>query len=208
MRARAVPVALDGLGVEAHVDVELLADALEQPAGDPHLVTDLDGAENAELELPLTHHHFGVRALDRDAGADAGQRVRLDDLAPGHLRSAHAAVVGALGGGEAHLGPAVGSLVLEERVLLLDAEHRLEAGVLLGRFERRRARVGDVRGHVRIQDLAHDEHVLGSAQGIGERRDRVQHAVREVTGGLVGARSIEAPHRWLLPVGHDLRLAA
>ena len=60
----AVPVALDGLRVEAHVHAELLGDALEQPARRPEMIAHRDGIEHADLELPLRHHHFGVRALD------------------------------------------------------------------------------------------------------------------------------------------------
>ena len=36
-------------------------------------------AERADLELPLTGHHFGVDAGDGDAGLDAGLHVGLDD---------------------------------------------------------------------------------------------------------------------------------
>ena len=141
-------------------------------------------------------------------GALTRQRVGLDDVAPGHLRAADAAVVRPLGRGEALLGPAVGSAVLEERVLLLDAELRLEARELL-RDATARARLFVACGvHVGIEDLAHHQDVVRSAQGVGADEDRLEHAVREVTGRLVRARSVEAPHGRLLAVGDDLGLAA
>ena len=64
VRTGTVPVTLDGLGVPAHVYAVVLGNALEQPTGDPELVTDGNGRENADLEFPLRHHHFGVGAFD------------------------------------------------------------------------------------------------------------------------------------------------
>ena len=72
--AGAVPVALDRLGVERGGDAEVLGDAVEQPAGQPELVGDLERAERADLELPLAGHDLGVDARDREAGIDAGRR--------------------------------------------------------------------------------------------------------------------------------------
>jgi hypothetical protein len=206
--ARSVPVALDGLGVEADVHLELFGDALEQPARRPELVTDRDRVEHAHLELPLAHHDFSVRALDADAGAYAGQRVGFHNVASGHLRATDAAVVRTLGSGEAVLGPAVGPTVFEERVLLFDAELRLESGVLLGHRGRRGPLVRDVRRHVRVQDLAHDQYVVGAAKRIGNREDRHQYAVREVTRRLIRTRAVEAPYGRLLSHGDDLGFAA
>ena len=208
VRPRTVPVALDGLGVKTHVDVELLGDALEQPTRGPQLVAHREGVEDADLELPLAHHHFSVGTLDANARAHARQRVRFDDVASGHLGATDAAVVRTLGRREAHLGPAVGSTVLEERVLLLDAEHRLEARVLLGDLGERGSGVGDVWREVGVQDFTHHQDVLLTAQRVLALEHRHQHAVREVTRGLVGARTVKAPHRRLLAVGHDLGLAA
>ncbi len=140
--ARAIPVALDGLGVETDVDLELFGDALEQPPRRPELIPDGDRIQNAHLELPLAHHHFGVGTFDSDARAHAGDGVGFDDVAPGHFRPADAAVVRTLGTGKAVFGPAVGSALLEERVLLLDTEHRLEAGELLRHLDGAGAVVG------------------------------------------------------------------
>ena len=162
MRPGAVPVTLDGLGVEADVDPELLGDALEQPSREPELVADLDRAEYADLELPLAHHDFRVRTFDTEAGAHAGQRVRLDDVATGHLRAPDTAVVRALRRGEALLGPSVGSTVLKERVLLFDTEFRFETRELRGDGGRGGALVGDVRCHIGVQHFAHHQYVIGT----------------------------------------------
>ena len=141
MRAGAVPVALHRLRVERGRDAEVLGDAVQQVARHPELVGDVERAERADLELPLAGHHLGVDARDREAGVEARVEVRLDDVAAVHLVGADAAVVEALRRGEAAaVGEAVRTAVLEERVLLLDAEQRLVARVLLGdRREQRRA---------------------------------------------------------------------
>ena len=138
----AVPVTLHGLGVPVHVNAVVLGDALEQPASDPELVTNGDRAQDADLELPLTHHHFGVSAFDGETGTDAGQRVGFDDVTSGHLRATDAAVVRTLRGGEANFGPAVRTAVLVEGVFLLDAEPGLELAVLLLGGHGRGASVG------------------------------------------------------------------
>ena len=140
VRAGAVPVAADRLRVERGAGLEVLGDAVEQPAGHPELVADRGRGEDPDLELPLAHHHLGVGALDREPGVHARLGVRLDDRAADDLGRADAAVVRALRGGEPALGPTERVAVLQEGVLLLDAEDRLLVGVLLG--DRRRTRPG------------------------------------------------------------------
>jgi hypothetical protein len=63
--------------------------------------------------------------------------VVLDDLTTVDLVVADAAVVAALGGGEAGRREAERTAVLEERVLLLEAEPRVVLLVLLGVCRRR-----------------------------------------------------------------------
>ena len=99
MGAGAVPVALLGLGVEGDDHVEVLGDAVQQPAGDVQLVADVERAERADLELPLAGHHLGVGAADAEPGVDAGLRVHLDDVPPHDAAGADAAVVRALRAG-------------------------------------------------------------------------------------------------------------
>ena len=79
--AGAVPVAPHRLGVEGDGDAHVLADAVQQPAGDPQLVGHLERADRADLELPLAGHDLGVDAGDRQAGRQAGVEVGLDDRA-------------------------------------------------------------------------------------------------------------------------------
>jgi hypothetical protein len=58
--------------------------------------------------------------------------VGLNDISLDDLASTHTAVVGALGGGEASSGPAVGAVVqVEEGVLLLQTEPGVALGVAL-----------------------------------------------------------------------------
>ncbi len=143
-----------------------------------------------------------------EAGLDAGGGVGLDDVTAPDLVGADAAVVRTLRAGEAALGPAERVAVLEERVLLLDAEHRLLVGVLLGRRRARGAGVGGVRGHVGEQHLAHDEDVVAAADRVRADEHRAEHAVGLLARGLVGARAVEAPDAGLVAVGDDLGLRA
>lgn len=80
MAAGAVPLAREGLGVERDLDAPLLADADEEEAGHPKVVTHVDSGAGADLELPLRRHHLGVDAGDGDAGVEARAVVRLDDI--------------------------------------------------------------------------------------------------------------------------------
>ena len=140
MRARAVPVALDRLRVERRGDAEVLGDAVEQPARHPHLVRHVERAQRADLELPLAGHDLGVDAREAEAGLEARVEVRLDDVTAEHLVGADAAVVEALRRREAVGREAERPAVLEERVLLLDAEQRLLVRVLLGDRPQQRPR--------------------------------------------------------------------
>src|SRR4029079_17352407 len=56
------------------------------------------------------------------------------------------------------------------------------------------------------QHLAHDDDVVTAADRVGERRDRLQHAVGVAARRLVGARTVEAPDRQVLAVLEDLGL--
>ncbi len=103
--------------------------------------------------------------------------------------------------------PAERPAVLEEGVLLLDAEHRLLVGVLLDHRAQLGPGVGRVGGEVGELDLAHHQLVVGAAQGVGTDEHGPEHAVGVVSERLVGARAVEAPDARLLAVGDDLGLA-
>ena len=177
VRPGAVPVAQDRLGLQGRVDIEVLGNAEQQPAGDPEVVADERRRKHTDLELPLTHHHFGVGALYTQPGLQAGGGVTLDDVPPRHFVAAHAAVVRTLWSGETGLGPPHGPPVLEEGVFLLNPEDRLLIGVLLRRLRARPARIGRMRGEVGEQDLAHHQFVALRTQGVRADENGLQHAV-------------------------------
>ena len=81
----AVPVTEHRLGLERGEHVEVLGDAEEQPACHPQLVADERRREDADLELPLPHHHLGVGALDAEARLHAGSVWRSTISRPGIL---------------------------------------------------------------------------------------------------------------------------
>ena len=188
VRTGPVPVALRRLGSQADHDVVVLGDAVQQPAGDVHVVADRQGVGGTDLELPLPGHDFGVGSLDHQPGVDAGLGVLLDDLAGGHATGADSAVVRALGGREAVGGkPERGAIQLEERVLLLDAEDHLLLGVLLRRLGTGDAGVRGVRLVVAGQvHVAQDEDVVATADGVGAGEHGLEFAVARLAGGLVG----------------------
>src|SRR6185436_2497488 len=120
--AGAVPVAADGLGRKRSAGAEVLADAVEQPAGHPQVVGDSRAADRADLELPLSGHNLSVDAGNLQTGLEASVQVSLDHGASEDLVGANAAVVATLGRGETARGEAKGPGTVEERVLLLDTE--------------------------------------------------------------------------------------
>lgn len=157
VQAGAVPVAGDGLGVERDLGAELLGDAVEEEAGEPEVVAHLNALAGADLELPLGGHHLGVGARDLDAGVQAALVVGLDDVALDDLAGANTAVVGALGRGEAVLGPAVGTVVeVEQSVLLLKTEPGLVVGMSLHQLGALMAMVVLVGGAIGVPALSED----------------------------------------------------
>jgi hypothetical protein len=132
--------------------------------------------------------------------------VGLDDVTAVHLVGADAAVVEALRSREATRREAERASVLEERVLLLDAEQRFLISVLAGHGLELGTGVGGVRRHVGQQDLAHDQHVRVAPQRVGTGEHRAQHAVGVLPGRLVGAGAVEAPDAQLGAVREDLGL--
>ena len=117
----------------------------------------------------------------------------LDDLTSDHLGSADAAIVRALGGGEALLGPAERRTISEERVFLLDTEHGLLVGVLRSCRYAGGSGVGWMRRAVREFDLAQDEDVVSTPDGVGAGEHRTQNAIRIVARALDWCSSRRTP---------------
>ena len=205
MHTAAVPVALDGLRVELDDDVVLLGTALEQVASNPGVVAGLLGALAEQLVFPLTLHHFGVDAGDRQAGLEAGVEVLFDQVATDAVLDADRAVIRSLRGRVAVLGEAEGLAVLGQRVLLLEAEPQV--GVV---FEAP-AEVARVNRSVRREDFAHNERSV-LAERVLDDADGLQQAVGRVAFSLLGAGAVEVPTGAFLGglrlAVDDLRLAA
>jgi hypothetical protein len=119
----AVPVTLEGLGVERDGDAPLLSDADEEEAGEPEVVTHVATLAGTDLELPLRRHDLGVDTRDEDTGVKAGAVVSLDHVASEDLAGSDTTVVRTLGTGETSNGPSVRTTVVaEDGVLLLETE--------------------------------------------------------------------------------------
>jgi hypothetical protein len=89
----AVPVSLDGLGVQRQHHSCNLGDPLQDVARSPQLVGGSNADGRADLELPLSGHHLAVDAADLDAGVQASLVVSVHDVtAPGLVRPGSAVV--------------------------------------------------------------------------------------------------------------------
>jgi hypothetical protein len=121
--ASTVPVTLDGLGLEAADDIELLAYAVHDVARHPEVVASVDSLAWANLVFPLTGHDLGIDARELDAGIEAGLQVSISNVAAIRVVGARGAVILALGSREATTRPAKRSVAvnLKECVLLLNA---------------------------------------------------------------------------------------
>lgn len=168
----AVPVTRNGLGGKSDLGTKLLGNAVEDKARNPELVAKLDVFARANLVFPLSRHDLGIGSGDVDVGVQAGLVVRLDNVTAEDLASAYTAVVWALRGGEAVLGPAIGpAKLVEEGVFLLETEPELVLGVGLednGGVVAEVVRVGLAIRHV---GLAHDEDVVTQTEGVREEVD-------------------------------------
>ena len=71
-----VPVSLHGLGVEGGHNVEIFSQAVQQVAGQVHLVPNLQRPHRPNLELPLPWHHLSIDTCRRMTPAsDSGLTV-------------------------------------------------------------------------------------------------------------------------------------
>src|SRR6185312_3543176 len=119
---------------------------------------------------------------------------------------ADAAVVTALGGGEAVVGPAEGLDAVEQRVFLLESEPGVVPGVAFGHLAARRARVARMWFAADQLDLTQYEAIGLAAAGVGAGEHWPEDAVGAIAGGLLSARAVEAPDWRLLAARDDLGL--
>ena len=194
--ACAVPVARNRLGLVRHDDVVRFAYAVHNVAGHPDVVSRFDAGAGSDLVLPLSGHDLSVHAADLDAGEEARFEVRFDDLASKRDVGACRAVVRSLRSGESNLdrgaakgacrrfGPSEWVAVLEESVLLLDAEPRLRREILVKGSLRGSAGVaGDSFSLGRVA-VAEDEDVRVAAEGVPEDCSGLENHFGVLAGGL------------------------
>jgi len=78
--ASAVPVTLEGFGVEGNLDAPLLSNSDEEIAGHPEVVTHGDTLTRADLELPLGGHDLCIDTTDVDARVQTSSVVGFDEI--------------------------------------------------------------------------------------------------------------------------------
>lgn len=131
--------------------------------------------------------------------------MSLDDVTAEDTASANTAVVGALGSGEAVLGPAIGpALDVEESVFLLETEPELVGLVCLHDDGSVVAVVIRVRLAISAVGLAHDEDVVAQAEGVGVEGDGAEVDIGVVAGSLARRRAIEVPLWEVLDLAGEL----
>jgi len=101
----AVPVTLDGLGVQGQDHSCDFCDTLQDVPGSPQLVGRCDTLRGADLELPLSGHHFSVDSADLDASVQAGLVMSVHNVTAPCLVGSGPAVVWALGAWVSSHGP-------------------------------------------------------------------------------------------------------
>lgn len=77
---RTVPVTLERLGVEGHLDTPLLGDTDEEVTGHPEVITHRDTLARPNLELPLSRHNFSVNTADVNTRIETRSVVSLDEI--------------------------------------------------------------------------------------------------------------------------------
>lgn len=195
--ARSVPV-VEELGCKRNIDVVVLSNSLDQVAGDPQVVTDIDTLAWADLVFELTGHHFDVGARDGHSSIQASLVVGVSDCAAEAHVGSNRAVVGTLGTRVTIVGPAKGLLgelgrLGDECVLLLDTVPGLLVldGLvlpdLLGKVSE--VSVGrDKLGTLVVLPspaLTHDDDVVTSTEGVSKHSDGLEDHLRLLGDGLV-----------------------
>mmetsp|Transcript_2902 Transcript_2902/g.8567 ORF Transcript_2902/g.8567 Transcript_2902/m.8567 type:complete len:350 (+) Transcript_2902:106-1155(+) len=182
-----VPVALDGLGLEGHEDVEVLGHAVQDVTAHPELIPSLDAHARADLVLPLAGHHLRVRTRDLDTGVTACDVVSFGDGAAEHAVRPCAAIIRTLWSRISAFGPAErsGLIHVEQSVLLLYAKPRSLVLILLEELRGSRAVVCRNGLAGRLVGVAQDQEiVVVGAEGICEEGLRLQDNLAVISGGL------------------------
>lgn len=212
MGAAAVPVALDGLGVQVDGDVEVLSDAVHDLPGHPQLVGHVDTVAGADLDLPLAAQHLRVGARDRDACVQAVEDQGLGKVAAVAVFTAYRAVLGplrlsiAVAREAQRPGPVLRQA--HEALFLLNAEPRVLLGFLSEDLLCEVAEVSAV-GLGQSQILvrgAHDQDVRSASEGVLENALRLQEYLGVVTGGLLCRGTVKVPALELVHVSDSLAI--
>ena len=105
VRAGSVPVTADRLRVKSSAHVELLSYSVEQPAGNPEMISGCRRTDGADLEFPLSRDDLSVDSRDGEAGFKAGVQVSFYDGSPKDFIGTDSAVIPSLRSGETVVRP-------------------------------------------------------------------------------------------------------
>uniref|UniRef100_A0A8W7PZT2 Secreted protein n=1 Tax=Anopheles coluzzii TaxID=1518534 RepID=A0A8W7PZT2_ANOCL len=167
----------------------------------PQIVGTLHTERRPDLVLPLGRHDLRVRAGKLDARVQAGDRVRLGNVASDHILRPGRTVVRALRSREPTHRPAERTPVnVQEGVLLLDAKPRLQILRAVVSVLHRGTMVRSGRLPVRLVRVAQHDHIVRARlERVLVERARHQLHVRVAAERLVGGAAI------VLPRGHIFR---
>uniref|UniRef100_A0A182UY77 Uncharacterized protein n=1 Tax=Anopheles merus TaxID=30066 RepID=A0A182UY77_ANOME len=170
-------------------------------ARQPQIVGTLHTERRPDLVLPLGRHDLRVRAGKLDARVQAGDRVRLGNIASDHVLRPGRTVVRALRSRETAHRPAERTPVnVQEGVLLLDAKPRLQILRAVVRVLHGGPVVRGRRLPIRLVRVAQHDHIVRARlERVFVERARDQLHVRVAAERLVGGATV------VLPRGHIFR---
>jgi hypothetical protein len=194
VKTSTVPVTGNWLWCEGDLCAEFFSNTVEEEAGHPELVTEIDTWSRTDLVFPLGGHDFSVGTRDLNASVQAGLVVSLDDVTGDDLAGADTTVVWALRSWEAVLGPAIWPAIsAEESVLLLETEPITLILVLLHDNSGVVTEVVGVWLSIGHPSLGHDKDVVAQSNGIWVECDGAEVDIGVVTWSLAGGGAIEIP---------------
>jgi len=142
----------------------------------------------------LTWHDLRIDTRDQDISKQTSLVVSLNNISAEDLASANTAVVRALRGREASLGPAIRSIVkAEEGVFLLKTEPRLLCGIGLHQSLGIVTVVELVGGSIVVPALAESQNIVATSERVRVDGYGTEIDIRVVAWSLSAGRAVEVP---------------
>ena len=203
--SRTIPVG-EQLGSERYDHIEVFSNTLNEVAGDPQMVTNIDTLARTDLILKLTRHYFDISSRNVDTSEEASLVVRISNSATVASVGTNGAVVGTLLTRVTIVGPAKRLLselsgVSEESVLLLNTvpsflsrNFRVVPNLVSEVSEISVGRHELLEGFIfPVESLTQDDDVVATTEGVSEHSARLEDDFRVFGDGLISRAAIIVP---------------